>query len=154
MRTDYRIRLDSAQFDILRCIDLLSENQSSLSGPRARAMVSNIDINQHIKLPDRRARRFVVPNGLLCVINHNGRARCDGSCNLQWIAQRGCEMNARDSGRCHQLCFRHGRDANSDGSRRKLTFGDLRAFMRLGVRPQRLSARLHLRSHAGQVRFE
>ena len=63
-------------------------------------------------------------------------------------------MDTGDSRGRHEFGFRHGGDADSDGSCSELAFRDLGALCELRVRAKGLATRFHLRGHAGDVRFE
>ena len=64
------------------------------------------------------------------------------------------EQHAADAGRDHRLRLGHRGDADAERAGGDLTPGDLRALVRLGVRPKAAAGRLGMLRHRPQVGFE
>ena len=101
-------------------------------------MISYIEIDEYVQRDVCFGGGFGVPAHLLGMIDDDcyvGGERGDTR-HLSGVGERRCEQDTGYAGSGHQLRFWHGCYADADGSGCDLTFRDIDAFVRFGVRPQ------------------
>ncbi len=154
MGADDGIGLNAAEFEVFRLVDLFGDGVDAVFGKGSGTVVADVDVDENFEFTARDSGGFVVPSDLMRVVDDYHGSGSRGSGHFEGVRERRGQENAGDSSLGHQLGFGDSGDADSNGSSGDLTFGDLRALVRLGVGTQGLAGFLDPSGHAGDVRFE
>ena len=153
------IRLDAPDPQRLAAVDPLGQLHGGRAGRDARPVVADVEIHQDIHPDPLRQGGLRQQVGLMRVADgqHDRRIlpdQRDHPGDLPGLDDRRGQEHPRDAGGDHRLGLRDGRHRDPPRPRGQLPPRDLRALVRLGVRPQRTTVAATVLRHLLEIGLE